>query len=404
MSVRKDVVGLGDLTDEEAFTVAQMKNEMVRAVSPTGDLRRSLSTDHLSGLDLARPLDDYVNPTAVRFEAGNRLNADEVKFLKEAASRSGRPSMTLHSRVVADLPPEAMEWSPSAVAGYLRDRSAIAEYFDRIPSMTGPLPPDVLTDEQMKRAYAPQVFQITGGRAAQINNGNRWMLGFGETQSYAKWVEARPIGSLFGNPTEVEGKLPSWAKAIDMPSGRRVIWGGYTGPLTPEGLSGIREYTSDFYLSGNPWLRGTATRAVDAPDIAQTVEHITAGIQQGAATEEAAMTFRSIRGSLEDLNKVSLRVGTIFRDPAFGSTSLSQRFCDEWATGDEMYISVPKGSHSVIGAQPMGEAELIQQRDTAYIIDRIEKVGQYKRYYVRVVGVATGPNPTDIILRATGRP
>lgn len=165
------------------------------------------------------------------------------------------------------------------------------------------------------------------------------------------------------------------------------VWGesdkAFTGNLTPEELSALREYTGDTFRDINAELREHDQGITEADDSGMLYSGpLATNIQSAIDKSVIDAPVVAFRGLRDDVF-AELQPGDEFRDPGFSSTSMVKSVANAFA-GDEgtvARIEIPAGSHAVAFTS-IGEGELLLGANSHYTFNGYDDKGTALLSYV----------------------
>ena len=165
------------------------------------------------------------------------------------------------------------------------------------------------------------------------------------------------------------------------------VWGesdrAFTGNLTPEELSALREYTGDTFRDINAELREHDQGITEADDSGMLYSGpLATNIQSAIDKSVVDAPVVAFRGLRDDVF-AELQPGDEFRDPGFSSTSMVKSVANAFA-GDEgtvARIEIPAGSHAVAFTS-IGEGELLLGANSHYTFNGYDDKGTALLSYV----------------------
>lgn len=137
-----------------------------------------------------------------------------------------------------------------------------------------------------------------------------------------------------------------------------------TAPATADELSALEDYAGNEYLAINSHLRGEF-RTPDA-NVKRSVRQLDSLISKSTISEPVRV-YRGIAARVQDV-----RVGEVFGDKGFVSTSMNADVARQFAEGLLLRINVPAGTNAV--HVPGDESELLLPRGSRFKVTGVRRV------------------------------
>lgn len=197
-----------------------------------------------------------------------------------------------------------------------------------------------------------------------------------------------------GQPRDAKGR---WTSGGGFAKRLRGSVTSLSAPLTPDEHHAIREYTATAYHALNERLRGRPFDDYhddwrDHDDLDNLEWHLDRAIAKSVLTHDMKLYRGVKRDAAIDLERADLRLGSVFYDPAYASTSKNARFAWKWHADDDpryfLKIHAPKGISALdvtaVSSAGTGERELLLPRRTSFQVEGY--VEATRTFSVKIIG------------------